>query len=432
MLKKLYQQGLVLVKKTGFYFAASVIGSILNYVYHVLLTFYLVPAQYGQIQTLNSLSYYWIVLTGALRISTTELIASADKSQVLNTIFLTINRHLKLAAASVVLLVLGFWPVVRFLKIDPPVLYVFFAVELILMLFSLIFRSALRARLKFNLDGWVQIVSGVIKIGLFVVPAYLLAFDQGAEPLLTLSQGAKVGFQASLIIFFWLFLSTTYLPADSARKTEQGDAGAKRQADKLFVKSLSLNLVINLALTSLFNTDMLFVKRIFSETEAGTYAFASTLGKIIYFVSMMLITFVFPVVAKHKERPRKFRRYIWLGLILMVGFDGLMVLVYSWKPSWILQLLSSNFNSIPYLGTYALFITASVIFNYMVKMLLILHKKAAASLSTTIALLQIAAMISYHDDINQLLVGSIAVLGAGMAAAAPLLYRQICYDKTNR
>lgn len=172
------------------------------------------------------------------------------------------------------------------------------------VLFLYIYRSFLQGLLKFNqfvITGNVEML-GRLSFGLAFV---LLGFSVFGVTLGILLSNL-VGF-----ILASLFLRKYGLQGESKKFNTQG-----------FVKFSLPAFLMTVSFTLLLSMDVILVKHFFASSQAGIYAAISTLGKIVFYATIPIASFVFPVISKRFKNTQSYKNVLVIGL----GLTSMLIL----------------------------------------------------------------------------------------------------------
>lgn len=116
------------------------------------------------------------------------------------------------------------------------------------------------------------------------------------------------------------------------------------------------------------NVDMLLVKNLYSDYEAGIFAGTLTVSKIILFGAGMITVVMFPQISELKTKGEPYMGRFNMFLAMQLIVLGCGYLVYFFFPGLVTKTLfgSEYSDSIQYLRVYALFISMYVLVQFMV------------------------------------------------------------------
>jgi len=151
----------------------------------------------------------------------------------------------------------------------------------------------------------------------------------------------------------------------------------------------------------LFNIDLILVKHFFSSFDAGIYGAASTLGKVMYFGSLAVVTVFFPKIASAKSVGEKTSSLLKKAMLYSGIFCLLVFLAYLFfSKQIILILLGEKFllsaSLLPLFG-FAMFLFSFS--NVLVYYFLALGNKRLPFILAFFVVLEIALIIIFHRSL---------------------------------
>lgn len=391
-----------LIKGSFIVFLGSGVSSFLNYLCHLITARFLAPYQYGLLQSLIALLYFLGVFTGPLSLSIINLISSTDKSLVWQTTKELEKRLVKVSFLFWIGFLILFPAFKSFLRLESFFLFFIFSGQILFSFLAIIYQATFQATLKFFEFSLLGIAGSLIKIiltFLFVLLGWQVA---GALGGLVLSTGGVI-----LLGRFWVF-------KDWGRKAKLNRR--RINIDRHFWRYSFLVLITNLAMVSLYSTDMLLVRHFFSSSQAGVYAAVSVLGKIILFGAAPILSVTFPLFVKDKTNVLKLRRTFLFAILFLVSICISGLVIFRFFPHLVVSLLyRQNYSETAlFLPQFALFISLFVIFNLFVQLLLALESQLAAWLASLTAVSQIFLIITYHDSLKMVINNSILSVCLGL------------------
>src|SRR3990167_8890496 len=240
--------------------------NVLNYLYHLIMGRLLGPSFYGELAALFSLVGILGIVTLALNTVIVKYISSTNGDLERKGLVRWFTNKILIFSLALFVLVVLLSPIIAsFLKINNPILVISVAVVAVFSLLVVVNKAVLQGLLRFNETVAIILTENGLKLILGVVFVYL-GFSVG---------GAMLGL-AICAILGWL-LSKSFIKGLAGSK-EEISPDAKSIVDYFVPVFLQA-----VAVTSLYSTDLIFVKHFFDPHDAGIYAATSTLGKIIFF-----------------------------------------------------------------------------------------------------------------------------------------------------
>lgn len=290
------------------------------YIYHLIMGRVLGPPDYGElvgILALMSLSSSFFSFLGITIVKLTS--GSSNESR---THFLSWMKQKTLIIGLVLLIgiTLISFPLSKFLNIRYSAILLVGPIEFF-VLFLYVYRSFLQGLLRFNqfvITGNVETL-GRLSFGLTFV---LLGFSVF---------GATLGILLSSLVGFMLaslFLRNYGLQGKSEKFNTEG-----------FIKFSLPAFLMTVSFTLLLSMDVILVKHFFTSSQAGIYAAISTLGKIVFYATIPIASFVFPVISKRYKDTQSYKNILVIGLSLTSMLILGVLTVYLLFPHQIVGIL---------------------------------------------------------------------------------------------
>lgn len=315
-------------------FAGTILGSILSYLFNMLMGRYLGPKQYGEMTALMSLLLIVSVAGGAVLTITmryTSELFSAGKLKALKKLFLTFTKYAFFVAFAIILVCLVLVkPIANYFSIDSLVPVIIAFSSLIFGLVMMVNKGILQGVQKFTAMSAIGVLEMVIRLVLGILLVKIGFAVSGA--LLAIVIATAVSYFATLVSIKSIF------------KNILKDEDSKNHIfDKKEILSYSWPALISaVLLTAALNIDVILVKHYFSPHDAGIYAAISTIGKIVLYVTAPIVTVMFPMISEKTTSGGKHYKLLFFSLLL-VGVGGLLVLgLYIVAPAKIITLLYGN------------------------------------------------------------------------------------------
>lgn len=269
----------------GIVAAATVLSGGLNYAYQLFMGRALGPEQFGAFGALFALFYLLNVLGRGIRFSVSRFVSRFDGPSIASAFHRgALVRSLLIGTAMFAALTAFRGPVGSFLGVDPRLIVVVGAT----MPPSLALTAnagALEGRQRFLAFGSYKILKAGTKLVLGVV-LVLAGFGL---------YGAFGAIVAALVVA--LCVTTIYLVRHLGTPDVSTSVGYS-EAYRYGVPAL----LAGFCLTVPANADVILVRHVFSPADAGLYAAASVLGKILVFLPMGISTALFPKVCADDGR----------------------------------------------------------------------------------------------------------------------------------
>jgi len=391
-----------LIAGSAILFASAMVGNISNYLYHLLMGRMLGPVDYGVLTSLISLAYLFGVPTAALSLTVVKYTSGLGVDKKLDSVlsfYSWLNKRLAVfvwPALVIFLLVSG--KIASFLHLKSISLVWLMGFYALIGIYSTVNVATLQGLLRFNLVAVSSIITVLLKLLLSVL---LVLAGLGIW-------GAALPFLISALIgFFLLRFFVDRLLSNSQGKVK-GVVGKREVFAYAWPVFLS-----TLAFTSFYTTDILLARHFLTPQMAGYYASLATLGKIVFFASSPIVMVMFPLISARHENGQDYRQTLnlSLGLVLLasLGITGFYFLF----PQFMIKVLygTDYLAAAPYLVYFSIFLSFYALVNVLVNYYLSIKKVKIVFFPALAALAQILLILIFHQDIFQIVLVSIAVLG---------------------
>lgn len=308
----------------GQVWAATLVANVLIYLFQMIAARGLGPQEYGLFGALMGIVYLAGGVSNAVGTSVAKLVSmSVAKSDKENTGPLITSAFLQLAALGIICLAV-FLPIAPFiasyLQSDrlAPIMAVGIAIFFSLLMPVAI--GALQGTQRFTPYSAVTLSHAGVRLALgFVV----LAFGWGLLGMM----GAVTG---SILIATLVGIAIVRPPFRLSLK------GLGRST---LAKAFIPILVGSMAVSFPTSIDVVLVRHFFPEADAGLYAGAAILGRIVLFVSLAISLVLFPKFVNDRINGNTGHALLYKGLGITALFSGGVALVFAMLPRLALRLL---------------------------------------------------------------------------------------------
>ncbi len=166
------------------------------------------------------------------------------------------------------------------------------------------------------------------------------------------------------------------------------------------------------------NSDILLVKHYFPSYDAGLYASLALIGRVVYFVTWMFVMLLLPQVLESRKNGKnpvpilkKYLGYISLLSVAIVSFTFLF-------PEFAVDVLfGEQYKSIAgLLGWYALATSFFALANIFAYYFLSIDRYLPILITAVFGILQVVAIIFFHDSLLQVVMAQVYVMAALLVA----------------
>ncbi|MFC1756108.1 oligosaccharide flippase family protein [Patescibacteria group bacterium] len=377
------------------------VGFLINgsfaYLLQLFLGRHLSIEDFGTFNTLLSLFYLFSVPAAVLAVSVVKIsseLLGENKHGELTKFFWSLSRNVVLWGSIFAALLYYFRnPLASYLNIKDPLLFLFLGFYISSTLLVVPVQSYLRGLLMFNKFALFTTIMGILR---FSIPATIVYFGYKVG-------GVYVGISLSLFLSFFIAL---FLLKDNFVKEK--DVEVNHLYKKLMNFSVPV-LLVHLGLMALINTDVILVKKYFTEAQAGYYAGVVTLGKIILFGVGSVAMVMFPEISALKAANKNYMKKLKFFILLQVGLLVPAVLLFTIFPKFItLLFFGEQFsNSIIYLPLFSIFISLYVLVSFLINFFLSIDKTNIFIFLPVPIVLQIVLISLNHSSLHQVITANI-------------------------
>lgn len=385
------------------------IGSLTNYLYHLVIARSLGPSDYGILDSLISLIYQLGVPLSTISLVITKYVSSfkgQNRATTIESFFWKINKKLFFILPLIILIMILATPiVVNFLHLPSPFLFIWVALSFILGVFAILGKSFLQGLGRFGALTVTGIAEGIFRL---LATIFLLYIGWGLA--------------GAVFPFFLLSLFSMGLVFFLVRDLIGGEKKEPIPEKKQIFSFLFPVFFSNLSITSLITSDVILVRHFLPPLEAGLYAALSTLGKIIYFAALPVVSVIFPTISEAQAANKNVKEVALFGILLIGLIIGGSFIVFGFFPKlMILMLFGKNYLSMePYVIYFAVGISLYTLNVVILNIFLALKIIFPTILAVTAAILQIILIIIFHQSLLQIL--SIFILTSALLFSSFLLY----------
>ncbi|MFH1545373.1 MAG: oligosaccharide flippase family protein [archaeon] len=311
-------------KQSFFVLLTELVSGSLAYIYHIVMGRMLSVEEYAVLATIISLFYILSVPSAAIQTTIAKFVSqfkAKEENEKISSLLSKSFKKLFLIALILAFLLVIFTPIIsNFLHISSPIPFLILSVIVFYSFLLPIAVGAIQGLQKFNYYNLNALTFSSSKL-VFAAILVLLGFGV-AGALFAFVLAALAG---AAILLYGL---RNYL---------------KRIKTSVFAKEIYLYsfpaLIILFCLMIFFNIDLILVKHFFSPYEAGNYAVASVLGKVMFFGSTAIAMVLFPKASQLNAAKKSSLGLLKKSLLYVFIFSFLVFIAYWFFPSFIINLL---------------------------------------------------------------------------------------------
>ncbi|HEY9205837.1 MAG TPA: oligosaccharide flippase family protein [Candidatus Methanoperedens sp.] len=314
-------RGNELLKHSSILFTASIIAGFLNYLFQLYVGRMLGPSDYGIYSSLVALLYIMSVPSSTIQTSVAKLVSDyGAEHKKIKYLLNYVLRKLTLIAvlASALFLIVSIY-LADFLRINSGTYFFILSTVLFISFLAPVLIGALQGMQMFVQMGINNVAGTLFKLLSGVILVYFGFGVVGA--LIALFIGSLVAMLHALIPLRFL-------------------KGSKEVDGNIRLLNYSMAVMFaTIGLTFLPNADLLLVKHYLSDSEAGYYAAAAILGKIVLFATGPIAMVMFPKATLMNNKNLNGTKLLRNSLLYIGGVSLLIVTVFMLIPEFIVRSL---------------------------------------------------------------------------------------------
>jgi O-antigen/teichoic acid export membrane protein len=392
-------------------FAATSLTNVLDYAYNVAMGRLLSAEGYGVLTALNAIlqivAVSMVVGSTVVARYTAEFVAREQPGQMGSFVREGLRKTLLWGGGAALALALASGPLARLLQIPSAMPVLVAAVALVPMVVKLVTVGTLQGQQKFTALGITHVSQAVLRLAMGVLLVYL-----GLDAVGALA-AVPIGVAGNVLLGIVFLGALVWKPTDVAHRVSAPDLARYAGVTTIGVVSFA----------ALTNMDALIVKHFYTPTQAGHYALALTLGKIVIFMPAAFAQVLFPKSAQRHAQQRDSSRLLWLSLAAtLLPCVGLAVLYFA-LPDLILKFAFGVANPFgqPVLGLIALAMTGYALVNVWLNYFLSVERSGFVYALPVCLVVQFTALALFHASLAQVAI-VVAVCSAGLLVFAGLWF----------
>lgn len=377
-----------------------------NYLYHLIMGRMLGPETYGLLESVISLFVILAIPFSPLTLVIVKFISvykGKNDSLSISSLYFYFRQKLFIwGLITSVVLILSSSLIMTFLHIKDLRFPLLISLTFFIGLFSILLKSMLQGLFKFSGLFFSNAIEIVVKVSTAIL---LVVFGfKALGAFSSIALGTVFGITTALYFL---------------RKEKFVNSKKFLESKEIFKYSIPV-FITTFGLTSLFTTDVVLVRNLFSAVDSGFYAALSVLGKIIFFATFPITMVLFPLVSRRHSSGEHYKHLLSIALLLNLSLAGVIVLVYFLFPTLMVNLLfGPKFLSVtPLLGLFGVFIAIYSFCSLLANFYLSVHKSKVSVLVFLASISQVILIYLFHSNLSQVITMSIIV---NLALLASLL-----------
>ncbi len=381
-----------LTKQVGIIFVSSMVANVSNYLFQIFMGRSLGPADYGILASLFSLFMILSVPAGVLQTVTTKYTSNFKAHKELGKIAKLIKGLLKRVSlfglVGFILFIIASKFISSFLHIPSRLPVIITGVALIFAIISPIVAGVIQGLQAFGYLGIGMIIGTLVKLffGIFLVSLGLKV--NGA--LLGVILGSLAG-----ILFLIIPLKPVFT---------ENNVDYNIDFSQIYPYFLPTSIAL-LCFMVITNIDLILVKHFFDSAQAGHYAAASIIARIILYLPGAIILVMFPktseLYALNEEHRPILKKSLFYGILLC----GAALLLFLTIPSFIVKFMFGGqyISIIPLVGIFGsamcFFALANILFLYQLS----IHELSFLKTLIIGTIAEVILITLFHTSLTQVI-----------------------------
>lgn len=294
----------------------------------------------------------------------------------------------------------------------------------------------------FNLSDGLVVPIFILVLPLYFMMSVYRGFRQGREEFVGLSMSYQIEtwgrFIATFLLLYLLdrqvgvsvasaivasvLLGTIIVFKKDEHQSMTGIGEPRSDIHKVIVRFFIITAGYEIAQVLINYGDLLLVKHYFDSYQAGLYTSLSLIGKMIYFVTWMVVMILIPRILKLKKQKQPYKQVMLRYIFTVAAITMLLTCsLFFFSEFIVVNFFGAAYVEIAaYLWQYALATSLFALSNMFVYYFLSLDQYGPVYLAIAMGILQVTAFVFFHDTIAQIIL-------VQMVMMAVLLMLQVGY-----
>lgn len=380
--------------------SGGVLANLFSFLFNFFMSRNLRVEDYGTFVSLVSIITLLSIPAGALAPTIVTLAGSyfAEKNfGMVHALYVKIIKILLVVSVFLFVLFTVFaGPVATFFNIREEVLLPLTAVAIMFSYIYTINLSFVQARLSFKLLPSLNIASSFSKLvfGVFLV---LVGFGLG---------GAIISYLLSYLIP--IAIGMFFLKAVLFHKSDSKPHISYKELINFGIPSA----IIIFCLNALITSDILLIKHLFSEKDAGFYAGLSLVGRVIFYVTAPVTTVMFPIIISRFKNGQPYKNILYAAVGITSGISLFITGFYFMFPQFTILFFLKKEEYLVVaknLGMFGIFIILYSLISLFSYYFLSIKQTKISVILVGGVILQAALIYFFHSSFSEVINISIAV-----------------------
>lgn len=291
-----------------------------NYLFHIIVSWFLIPNEYGILNSVLALLSMMIVVGIGVQSVTARYIAKRGCSThfIYKTMLKTATKLLLISLVVISALLI---PLMNLTRASLPVLLVVMGIFSV-NVFTSINRGIMQGKrdfLKLNINFILEVFSKITVV--------IILLNMRANVFLVLI--------AVLVAMSLSFLHSLYYikSSNNIYSNDLSDNLSSNPSISEIKKSIAFIIVSSFLVQVFYSFDMVLVNKLLP-MRSGIYAVIEKYGQIIYFIALSLSVVLLPKFSSMLDDKAKLRKTIIRGLLITLGIGALLTFAYWLVGAW--------------------------------------------------------------------------------------------------
>jgi len=411
----------------NFYFASAFFGMSsllaggLNYIYYPIIAHYLSPANFGEANTLVSLST--IASSVLLSLNVLSVFFVANFSKQAKDIIEAYQKAIIYFFLACTLLLVALFPLLQAaLHLTSLSALLATALSLVVNIPVVFWTGYLQGHSKFFSIGVFTLIAAAGKVVSLVALA-IVSHGLGFL-LLSLTLGP-------LLAMVYL-RATSNIPLPSVLSVLGRFTPAQRLFIRTHIRYVGFVIICIAVVSTLFASDIIVTKHYFSPHLAGLYSGISSIARLVFYVCSLLVWLMLPSLSLHNSASRN-RTVLFKSLALAAALGGVGIIALTVAKDFVVGVALGDAYTpyahlLPALGVIQLVVAGLYLY---ITYLLVLDRKKALLFTTLPTVLAFVTMASNHGTFSNLVRAYFSglLIGVGLAYIASLFAKLIARNR---
>ena len=369
---------------------ATLVVNICNYGLNVILARWLGPEGFSEANILAVI----VMIFSFLGLGVQMIAAKLEAEDEHSWLTLLKNRVWIFAIVTMMILLLGSQGIKNYLQFDSSYSLMIVFAGLPFYMGLCVQRGVIQGKQQFGRLAMTYVVEMIVRVGATIGLIFLVA-DHYSEII-------GLGFLLSFLVVVLLF------------RVDIPDTESKQLGKIQLLSFVWMTILYELSQVLINNGDIILVKHYFEANEAGLYASLATLGKAIFFLTWSVVMVLFPKVITLEKEGKPHAVYFWRAMMIVAGLCGSAIVTMYLFGDWIIQVaFGAEYLSVSsYLYLYTIATSIFACANVFVYYYLSLEKYIPVIIALVFGIMQITAIILFHESMAQVIWIQIGVLSA--------------------